>query len=168
VDPRTIALVQNSFEKIKASGTAAAEIFYAELFAIDPSLRSMFGADMQIQHRKFLSAVHYLVYALHAPEKIMGSVEKLAQTHVQHGITAEHYTIFGIALLRALKKILAGDFNPDLCDAWANAYQIFVQSMRSAANARAPATEVQVAWWRSLLFEGRTDGYLSAYVFEGK
>lgn len=160
MDAQNIALIQRSFEKVRAPQAQIAEIFYAELFAIDPALRSMFSADMQAQYRKFLSALHYLMYALHAPEKIVGSVEKLAQAHVQYGVTPEHYTAFGIALLRALKKVLGAEFTPELCDAWAETYQMLARAMNVAAYGPAPEKIMQVAWWRSLLFDDSREGAL--------
>lgn len=51
-----VLLVQRSFEEVAALGEKVAELFYAELFAIDPSLRQMFKGDMRGQHQKLLAA----------------------------------------------------------------------------------------------------------------
>ena len=94
-----VTLVQKSFEKVSTLGLKVSEIFYAELFAIDPSLRTMFKGDMQEQHKKLLSALALVVRSLHAPEKILGAVEKLAVKHVDYGVKPEHYTYVGNALV---------------------------------------------------------------------
>lgn len=139
MDARKVALVQQSFEEVAALGLQAAEIFYAELFAIDPSLRSMFPADMQSQHKKLISALCYVVRSLHAPEKILNSVENLARIHVDYGVRPEHYTYVGNALLRTLRKGLGAQFTPELCDAWTDAYRTLARIMKDAAYGGAAA-----------------------------
>ena len=130
---REIALVQESFEKVATLGLKAAELFYAELFAIDPSLQTMFKGSMQEQHKKLLSALALVVRSLHTPEKIISAVEKLAVKHLDYGVKPEHYTYVGNALLRTLKKGLGPDFTPELSDAWVEAFRMLAQVMKKAA-----------------------------------
>ena len=133
MDARKTALVQESFEKVATLGVKAAELFYSELFAIDPSLRSMFKGSMQEQHKKLLSALALVVRSLHTPEKIIGAVEKLAVKHLDYGVKPEHYTYVGNALLRTLRKGLGPDFTPELSDAWVDAFRMLAQVMKKAA-----------------------------------
>ncbi len=138
MDARKVALVQQSFETVAALRLEAAEIFYTELFAIDPSLRSMFGSNMQDQHRKLLSALAYVVRSLPAPERILNSIENLARMHVDYGVTPEQYTHFGNALLRMLRKGLGAQFTPELGDAWTEAFRMLARTMVETAYGRAP------------------------------
>lgn len=133
MDSRQISLVQQSFEKAAGLGEAVAEIFYAELFAIDPSLRSMFRGDMREQGRKLLTTLAFVVRGLRQPEQIVPAAQKLAVKHVDYGVTARHYTLVGNALLRTLKKGLGDDFTPELRAAWIAAYQVLANVMREAA-----------------------------------
>lgn len=133
MEARKIVLVQQSFEKVAAIGLKAAEIFYSELFAIDPSLRAMFKGDVQEQHKKLLSALALVVRSLHAPEKIVSAIEKLAVKHLDYGVKPEHYTYVGNALLRTLKKGLGSEFTPELCDAWVEAFRMLATIMKKAA-----------------------------------
>ncbi|MEJ2378950.1 MAG: globin family protein [Pseudolabrys sp.] len=139
MEARGIALVQDSFEKVSALGLQAAEIFYAELFAIDPSLRAMFSDDLEDQQKKLMAALSLVVRSLHTPEKITGTVEKLAVKHLDYGVKPEHYTYVGNALLRTLKKGLGAEFTPELCDAWTDAFRMLARIMKEAAYGRAPA-----------------------------
>jgi nitric oxide dioxygenase len=139
MDARKITLVQQSFEKVAAIGLPAAEIFYAELFAIDPSLRSMFSGDLKEQQKKLLAALAVVVRSLHAPEKILNGVEKLAVKHLDYGVKPEHYTYVGNALLRTLKKGLGAEFTPELCEAWTDAFRLLARVMKEAAYGRASA-----------------------------
>ena len=138
MDAHKIALVQDSFDKMSALGLQATEIFYAELFAIDPSLRSMFPDDLKSQQRKLLAALATVVRSLHTPVTIMNTVEKLAVKHLDYGVQPEHYTYIGNALLRTLKQGLGADFTPELCDAWTEAYRMLARVMKEAAYGRAP------------------------------
>jgi len=133
MDARSVALVQQSFEQAATLGDSVAEIFYAELFAIDPSLRQMFKDDMTDQRKKLLSALSLVVRSLHAPEKILGAVKTLAVRHVSYGVEAHHYTSVGNALLRTLRKGLGGQFTPELYSAWADAYRMLADIMKEAA-----------------------------------
>ena len=139
MDARKVALVQDSFEKVVPMGVQVAELFYAELFAIDPSLRSMFPANLMSQQKKLLSALSMIVRALDTPEKILGSAEKLAVKHLEYNVRPEHYTYVGNALLRTLKKGLGDEFTPELCDAWTEAFRMLARVMKEAAYGRAPA-----------------------------
>jgi truncated hemoglobin YjbI len=64
MNPNNVALVQQSCKKVAAMGQPAAELFYAELFAIDPSLRQMFKADMSEQRKKLLAALAMVIGSL--------------------------------------------------------------------------------------------------------
>jgi hemoglobin-like flavoprotein len=133
MDARKIALVQESFEKIASLGTEMADIFYAELFAIDPSLRAMFIGDMRDQNRKLFAALNYIVRSLHAPHQFLVNVEDLAKKHVSYGVRPEHYTYVGNALLLTLKRQLGPQFTAELCDAWADAFKTIAKIMKEAA-----------------------------------
>lgn len=133
MDTRQVALVQQSFDKVAGLGEAAAELFYGELFAIDPSLRAMFKGDMGDQHKKLLAALAVVVRSLHAPTAILPAVKALAVKHVQYGVEPIHYTYVGNALLRTLKKGLGEQFTPELRDAWTEAFRMLASVMKEAA-----------------------------------
>jgi hemoglobin-like flavoprotein len=145
MDERKVALVQQSFEKVAKLGVKAAELFYAELFAIEPSLRSMFKGSMQEQHTKLLSALALVVRSLHTPEKILAAVQKLGVKHLDYGVQPVHYTYVGNALLRTLKKGLGPEFTPELSDAWVDAFRLLAQIMKEAAYGAAQAKAKHVA-----------------------
>jgi hemoglobin-like flavoprotein len=134
MDARKIALVQESFEKMASRDAEVSEIFYAELFAIDPSLRGMFVGDMRDQNRKLFAALNSIARSIHAPHQFLDDVEGLAKKHIDYGVRPEHYTYFGNALLRTLKKQLGTEFTAELCDAWAEAFKTVTKIMKEAAH----------------------------------
>lgn len=145
MDAHKIALVQKSFEKVAALGMKAAEIFYAELFSIDPSLREMFPADLKEQQKKLLMTLAFAVRSLNAPEKIAAPIERLAVKHLDYGVQPEHYTYVGNALMRTLKKGLGADFTPELFDAWVDTFRMLAQIMKKAAYGSGARVSVQGA-----------------------
>lgn len=132
MDARKIALVQESFERA-ALGSEIAELFYAELFAIDPSLRAMFSGDMRDQNTKLFAALNYIVRSLHASHELLCNVESLAKKHVDYCVRVEHYTYVGNVLLRSLKKRLGAQFTLELCDAWTEAFRTVAGIMKETA-----------------------------------
>jgi len=133
MDANQVSLVQKSFEKAAALGEKVAEIFYEELFAIDPALKAMFKGDMREQKKKLLATLALVVRSLHTPEKIIGAAQQLAVKHLDYGVKAEHYTLVGNALLRTLKKGLGDAYTSELHEAWVAAFKTLSGVMKDAA-----------------------------------
>jgi hemoglobin-like flavoprotein len=133
MDAQAVAMVQKSFEKVAPLGDTVTEIFYGELFAIDPSLRPMFKGDMREQRRMLMSALALVVRSLHAPQAILEPVKAMAKRHVAYGVEPVHYALVGNALLRTLEKGLGDDFTPELREAWTGAYGMLSGVMKDAA-----------------------------------
>jgi len=61
--PRDTELVQSSFAKVAPIADQAAEMFYARLFELDPSLKSLFQGDMAEQGKRLMvSSPHVLCH----------------------------------------------------------------------------------------------------------
>ncbi len=134
MDARQVALVQGTFEQAaKLGGDKIAEIFYAELFAIDPSLRRLFKSPMAEQGKKLIATLAFVIRSLHQPDKILGPAKALAVKHLDYGVEARHYVLVGNALLRTLNKGLGPQFTPEVRAAWVAAYQLVADVMRVAA-----------------------------------
>jgi hemoglobin-like flavoprotein len=103
------------------------------LFSIDPSLRAMFDGDMRRQRMKFMMMLALIVRSLHKPDQIAHTIEHLATKHVGYGVKPEHFTPFGNALLRTLKKILGPDYTRDVADAWEESFRMLARIMKRAA-----------------------------------
>jgi nitric oxide dioxygenase len=88
---------------------------------------------MHEQRKKLLAALAMVVRSLHAPAQIVGPAKALAVKHVDYGVTPIHYTYVGNALLRTLKKGLGGQFTPELCDAWVEAFRMLADVMKTEA-----------------------------------
>jgi len=133
VTKEQIALVQNTFDKVKPIAPAAAQLFYNRLFEVDPSLRSLFKIDMTEQGAKLMHMIGVAAAGLSHPESIASAVQDLGRRHVAYGVVDAHYQTVGGALLWTLKQGLGADFTPEVETAWAEAYNFLASVMKEAA-----------------------------------
>jgi hemoglobin-like flavoprotein len=133
MDAHSVALVQQSFEKVAPLGDKVPALFYEELFTLDPSLRPMFKPDMTEQRKMLLGALSMVVRSLHRPEAIIEPVKALGKRHVAYGVKPAHYAVVGNALLNTLQKGLGEEFTPELRQAWVEAYTALSDLMKEAA-----------------------------------
>lgn len=133
MDAAQICLVQHSFARAEKIAPHVAATFYAELFAIDPSLRPMFTGDMIVQGQKLITMLRQVVTGLDRPETITPMLQELGLRHVAYGVESHHYAYVGTALLRTLRHELGAEFTAEARAAWAAAYQLIASVMREAA-----------------------------------
>jgi len=131
--PEKITLVKTSWAKVKPIAETAAELFYGKLFEIDPSLKSMFPADMKEQGRKLMAMINTAVNALDKLETIVPAVQDLGRRHVDYGVKDEHYDTVASALIWTLGEGLGDDFTDEVKEAWVETYTILATTMMDAA-----------------------------------
>lgn len=137
MDERYIGLVKQSFARAERFAPHLAATFYAELFALDPSLRGLFKNDMIAQGQKLMTMLRQVIANLNQPDTILPMLRDLAMRHVEYGVESRHYALVGTALLRALRHELGADFTADTRAAWAAAYHMMADAMREAAYGQA-------------------------------
>lgn len=128
-----IALVQESFRKVEASGPHIADVFYDRLFEIAPQVRTLFPVDLSDQKGKLFAMLAAAVLSLHKIEAVVPVLKDLGRRHVNYGVVAEHYAPAGEALLWALERVLGDDFSPATKAAWTAAYKKVAGVMTVAA-----------------------------------
>jgi hemoglobin-like flavoprotein len=135
--PEQIALVQGTWAKVVPIKDTAAELFYARLFELDPSLRTLFKGDMKEQGRKLMAMINVAVAALDKLDTIVPAVKDLGRRHSGYGVRPQDYGTVATALLWTLEKGLGDAFTPAVKEAWTQTYMVLAQTMQ-AAGARAP------------------------------
>ncbi len=128
-----IILVQKTFDKVRPISETAAELFYNHLFELDPSLKSLFKGNMKTQGRMLMQMIDYAVTSLDKPDTLIPTIQDLGRRHVGYGVKEEYYNTVGEALLWTLEQGLGKDFTPDVKDAWAEAYKLLSDTMKSAS-----------------------------------
>ena len=147
MNEKKIELVQSSFAKVVPIADKAAEIFYAKLFELDPSLKPLFKGDMKEQGKKLMAMIGTAVNGLTNLEAIVPAVQNLGKAHVGYGVKDEHYDTVGAALLDTLSVGLGDDFTPETKDAWTEVCTLLATTMKDAANAVTPAA-TKKPWWK--------------------
>ena len=127
-----ITLVQDTFDKIRPISEKAAKLFYNRLFELDPSLKSLFKGDMKTQGKMLMQMLDYAVTGLDRLDTIILAIQNLGIRHAGYGVKDEYYETVGEALLWTLEQGLGKDFTPDVKDAWAEAYKLLSDIMKSA------------------------------------
>lgn len=135
--PRQIDLVRTTFAAIAPQADDVAQLFYANLFQLDPSLRLLFRHDMRDQGRKLMQMLSVAVHALDHLEDIIPAVQALGERHTGYGVTTDDYVTVGQALIGTLEQGLGAAFTPEVKEAWTSTYVALVQA--ATANLPEPA-----------------------------
>ncbi len=133
VSPRQKDLVQQTFAEVAPIASTAATLFYDRLFALDPSLRALFKADLEEQKQKLMQMLAVVVRGLDDPQALTPAVRALGERHVGYGVEVAHYATVGEALLWTLEQGLGEAFNDEVRDAWATVYGLLATLMQQAA-----------------------------------
>lgn len=136
--PDTVRLVRDSWAQVAAAGPAAAALFYAQLFEIDPALRALFRSPLDEQGARLLRMLDQAVAGLDAPERLLPALRALGERHRGYGVRDAHYASVGQALLRTLALALGDAFAPAVRAAWAEVYEVVARTMCDAADGAAP------------------------------
>lgn len=130
-------LVQESFKKVVPIKDQAAAMFYDRLFALDPSVRSLFKGDMKRQGSLLMAMIGTAVNGLSRLDEIVPAVQDLGRRHATYGVRDEHYATVGAALLWTLEQGLGPAWTHETKEAWTACYTLLSGVMQDAAKERA-------------------------------
>jgi hemoglobin-like flavoprotein len=133
MNDHTIQLVRDSFDLVEPIAPQAAALFYANLFAIDPTVRPLFRGDMVAQGERLMAMIGLAVAKLTEPEVLMPALQGLGQRHAGYGVRDSHYDSVGVALLKTLRQGIGVAFTEDVEAAWVEVYGVIAGTMKEAA-----------------------------------
>jgi hemoglobin-like flavoprotein len=131
--PRQVQLVRDSFGEVRDMGGTLAQIFYARLFTLDPSLRPMFRNDLQVQGAKLVATLTTVLDSAHALDTIGPQLRDLGRKHLDYGTKPEHYDVVASALLWSLHHLLGNAFDAEVLEAWSSLVDEVIDEMRRGA-----------------------------------
>lgn len=131
--PEQIRLVQDSWRQIQPAAARFAGLFYSRLFALDPSVRKLFGSGLEEQARKLVSMISLAVGSLTRLDTIVPAVQDLGRRHAGYGVEERHYTVVGAALVWTLEQELGRSFTAEVEQAWRSTYRLLSTTMKQAA-----------------------------------
>ena len=137
MNDHTIQLVKESFDLVEPIAPQAAALFYANLFAIDPSVKPLFRGDMIQQGERLMSMIGLAVAKLDQPDTLMPALQGLGQRHAGYGVRDAHYDSVGVALLKTLRQGLGVAFTDEVEEAWISVYGVIASTMIEAAKVTA-------------------------------
>lgn len=127
--------LEHSFAQIKDRGSEFTEIFYRILFANYPETQPLFQqVDMQEQGKKLFASLALVVANLRNPETLANRLIEMGARHVNYGVSANHYSMVGEAMIQALEATLGSNWTPDLQQSWMDAYRVVAEVMLKGAN----------------------------------
>jgi nitric oxide dioxygenase len=133
-----ILLVKKTWKVFRGiSPETVGDLFYAKLFADNPSLRKMFPTNMQQQYQKLIDMLNAIVIRLDRLDELTEEIAAMAKRHVDYGVRPAHYKLVGNALLWTLQKGLGDDWNSEVKTAWVTCYTILADCMINSASATA-------------------------------
>jgi len=137
VKTEQISRLRRSLKTLSDRSTDVSAEFYRQLFAMDPSLRTMFPDDLLLQRRKFVDTLAALIAALDQPQKLDAMYAEMGRRHAGYGVDEAHYDIVGAALLAALRALHGDLWDDGLEEAWASFYGELAEAMIGSGAAAA-------------------------------
>jgi len=135
--PRQIQIIRETYALIEPRAAIAGLVFYQRLFALNPSLRSLFTHDINEQAVKLMQALKFAAATVEQPRELRPVLESLGRRHVYYGVEDRHYESVGAALMGTLAVLLGPAFTPEVKEAWSAIYALMADTMKRAA-AKAP------------------------------
>lgn len=108
-------------------------LFYSHLFRMDASTKPLFVGNLDVQGRKLVQTLGFIVDNLEDADTLMPAARDLAVRHVAYGVTAEQYASVGAALIKTLDQLIGDAFSKEDEAAWAEVYGGLSEAMVSAA-----------------------------------
>lgn len=121
MDSVEIDLIRSSWADVWTDKQLVAELFYTNLFKMDPSLRSLFPEQMTTQGEKLMSMLNVVVNNLERLDTLIPDVQALGRRHAAYGVKSNHFETVGAALISTLEQGLGEKFTLDTRVAWSNA-----------------------------------------------
>ena len=130
-----IRLVGATWRAVVPIRDTFAALFYAKLFALDPSLRALFKGDMKEQGRNLAAMISIIVRNLDHPDSVARALGELGARHARYGVRPAHYDTMRTALVLTLGLALHEAFTPPARRAWEGAFALLAAAMQRAAAA---------------------------------
>ena len=136
-------LVKQSFAHATSDAVAAAEHFYARLFAVNPGIRGLFPTSMTVQRERMFAALGRVIWSLGTEPECTALLLQMGREHRRYGVLDKHCGAFFAALRDTVEHGAGGSWTADASAAWEGAVDYLATTMRQAA----AAASDEPAWW---------------------
>lgn len=132
MDEKTKQLVKDSWAKVVPISDKAAELFYGKLFELDPTLKFLFKAPIEVQGKLLMKALDGAVSGLDDLAALVPVLQELGKRHAPYGVVDKDYDTVGEAFLWTLGQGLGEGFTDEVKEAWIAVYGTVAQVMKEA------------------------------------
>lgn len=132
MDDSTKKLVQDSWAQVAPMADKAAELFYARLFELDPTLKLLFKAPLATQGKLLMKALDGAVAGLSDVEALVPVLQNLGVRHAGYGVIPKDYETVETALMWTLGQGLGDGFTDEVKAAWTEVYGVIASVMKQA------------------------------------
>ena len=80
-----------------------------------------------------MNVIGMAVNGLDRLDELIPVVRNLGRRHAFYGVTHEHYSSVGSALIWTLEQGLGTDFTPEIKEAWTTVYRLLADTMKDGA-----------------------------------
>lgn len=132
MDDNTKKLVQESWSQVVPIAEKAAELFYARLFELDPTVKLLFKTSLVTQGKLLMKALDGAVASLSDLDALVPVLKGLGVRHAGYGVVDKDYDTVGAALLWTLSQGLGDGFTEEVKMAWTEVYGVVASVMKEA------------------------------------
>ncbi|MFK8036637.1 MAG: globin domain-containing protein [Hyphomicrobiales bacterium] len=128
-----INLIRESAEHLAESNIASTNTFYANLFEVAPSVRTLFPDDMFEQSGKLWESIVTVVESADNLSAIESDLKALGARHVGYGAEPEHYVVVTKVLIETISVVMNEKWSEDYQQAWQKALEAVCAVMLQGA-----------------------------------
>ena len=145
-----VELLRQSFELVVERAPNLTQRFYEILFDRYPATREMFPVARRGQQENMLTqALVAVMDHLEDAPWLTSTLQGLGARHVHYGVTDDMYAWVGNSLLATLREVAGDDWNPELEQAWADAYWAIAGLMQEGARLAAEGPKTMASRQRA-------------------
>jgi len=132
MSPDQLIIIRETRDRLEPQLTELSSTVHAALYEVDANTSSTFrgggGAGCDVG-----ALLDLLVNMSEDPHRLVPTVAELGRRHAESAVRQADYRVTGIALLRALERLLGPAFTPEVHDAWAEAFAVVSTVMERGA-----------------------------------
>ena len=133
-----IALLRSSFDAVRPHADDAAKAFYGTLLGTFPQVRPLFAkTDFTAQRRNLMATLAAVVQLVDKPDELLPVLDKMGQSHVDYGVTADMYPYVSFSLLNTLAGYFGEKWTAEMSTTWGEALDAVSARMIAAQEATA-------------------------------
>jgi hemoglobin-like flavoprotein len=132
-----IDLIRASAERLSDANFAATNAFYANLFKVAPSIRSLFPDDMFEQSEKLWKTIVKVVESADDLTEIETELKALGARHVHYGAEPAHYVVVTDVLIETISTLMKDEWTDETQHAWKRSLEAVCATMLEGAAQRA-------------------------------